>query len=253
MIHKCCIVFRFFGLLSLWLGTCGCTSGGAKAAYAHPGRPAVWDWRNVNGHDYTTPVIDQGAQGICGSFSRTEAVQERLSVMLGLPDWNPDLSEADVNFCSGGYPARYILTDGIVWESCYPWVDEAQPCSPCANGSTIRIASWLYVDNDVEAVKEAVYHGGPVVAFMVAYHDFSRYKDGTYHWDGVSGVNNNHSVLLVGYNDEGGYWILQNSWGTEWGMDGFGYVAYGECQIGSHVDWPTFPAWHETFVPLVDG
>ena len=33
----------------------------------------------------------------------------------------------------------------------------------------------------------------------------------------------NHAVLLVGfdYDDEGMYWIIQNSWGSDWGDNGF--------------------------------
>ena len=33
----------------------------------------------------------------------------------------------------------------------------------------------------------------------------------------------NHAVLLVGYDydDNGMYWIIQNSWGKEWGDNGF--------------------------------
>jgi hypothetical protein len=39
--------------------------------------------------------------------------------------------------------------------------------------------------------------------------------------------------MIVGYNDDPGYWICKNSWGTEGGDDGFFYIGYGECNIAT--------------------
>lgn len=40
----------------------------------------------------------------------------------------------------------------------------------------------------------------------------------------------NHGVQIVGFNSTGRYFIVKNSWGTKWGMDGYGYVSYdGDC------------------------
>jgi C1A family cysteine protease len=42
-----------------------------------------------------------------------------------------------------------------------------------------------------------------------------------------------HCVQIVGVDTEGGYWKVRNSWGTEWGIDGFIYIALGSntCYI----------------------
>ena len=45
----------------------------------------------------------------------------------------------------------------------------------------------------------------------------------------------NHAVVIVGYNDAGGYWIVRNSWGTSWNGDGYYKLAYGECGVNSDV------------------
>jgi hypothetical protein len=54
------------------------------------------------------------------------------------------------------------------------------------------------------------------------------------YWDGDiyrctndSGVN--HGVVITGYDDAGGYWIVKNSWGPTWNGDGYFKVGYGEC------------------------
>ena len=46
---------------------------------------------------------------------------------------------------------------------------------------------------------------------------FSYYKTGIY--SGPCGTKCSHAVTLVGYTSD--YWIVQNSWGTNWGEKGF--------------------------------
>ena len=57
----------------------------------------------------------------------------------------------------------------------------------------------------------------------------------------------NHAVNIVGYNDgveedEKPYWIVRNSWGTEWGIQGYMKMAItdgiGVCGIQSQVSFP---------------
>ena len=44
-----------------------------------------------------------------------------------------------------------------------------------------------------------------------------------------------HAVVILGYGEELGvpYWICQNSWGYNWGEDGYFRIAMGECGIDS--------------------
>jgi hypothetical protein len=56
------------------------------------------------------------------------------------------------------------------------------------------------------------------------------------YWDGDiyrctndSGVN--HGVVIAGYSDAGGYWIVKNSWGPTWNGDGYFKIGYGECAV----------------------
>ncbi len=45
-----------------------------------------------------------------------------------------------------------------------------------------------------------------------------------------------HTVLLIGYTET--EWIIKNSWGTSWGLGGFGYISRNkdnDCCIGSQI------------------
>lgn len=70
-----------------------------------------------------------------------------------------------------------------------------------------------------------------VVGMSVRDFSFSFYSDGVYKCGNTSIGELNHAVLLIGY-DTAGNWLFKNSWGTDWGIDGFGWVsANGDCGI----------------------
>jgi len=56
------------------------------------------------------------------------------------------------------------------------------------------------------------------MSFRVA-SDFMSYKSGTYMKADCSQNNGGHAVSIVGYKDN--YWIVRNSWGSNWGMSGY--------------------------------
>jgi hypothetical protein len=65
---------------------------------------------------------------------------------------------------------------------------------------------------------------------------YGGYFDGDiYRCTNDSGIN--HGVIIAGYNDAGGYWIVKNSWGSYWGNGGYFKVGYGECAIGQFVTY----------------
>lgn len=104
--------------------------------------------------------------------------------------------------------------------------------------------------NEKEIMKE-IMDNGPVQAILEVYEDFFVYKSGVYRH---SPVNSNkpsqfrkhgtHSVKITGWGEERGYngerskyWIAANSWGKNWGENGYFKIARGEneCEIEAFV------------------
>jgi hypothetical protein len=75
-----------------------------------------------------------------------------------------------------------------------------------------------------------------VLTGFTVYTDFLYYESGIYrHTTGV--VEGGHAVAIVGYDDEEQCWIIKNSWGPNWGENGFFRIAAGtnECEIEDEV------------------
>lgn len=76
----------------------------------------------------------------------------------------------------------------------------------------------------------------PVVIYIAIDESFTSYSSGIWKSDTCEVENNwntNHAMLLVGYNETAGYWIAKNSWGKEWGMDGYCHIKMDDSVNGT--------------------
>uniref|UniRef100_A0A3Q4B9J1 Dipeptidyl peptidase 1 n=1 Tax=Mola mola TaxID=94237 RepID=A0A3Q4B9J1_MOLML len=220
--------------------------------------PEHWDWRNVNGVNYVSPVRNQASCGSCYSFATMGMLEARLRILTNNSQ-TPILSPQQVVSCSeysqgcdGGFPyliGKYVQDFGIVDESCFPYVGKDTPCGVPQDCRRVYAAEYNYVGgfyggcSETAMMLELVKNGPMGVAFEV-YPDFMVYKNGIYHHTGLADPFNpfeltNHAVLLVGYGrchvTGQKYWIVKNSWGTGWGEDGYFRIRRGsdECAIES--------------------
>lgn len=90
------------------------------------------------------------------------------------------------------------------------------------------------VDSDVQAIQTEILQNGPVEGSLTVYHDFLAYKEGVYQH--VAGrAMGSHAIRIIGWGTENGtpYWLVANSWNTDWGNKGFFKILRGhkECDI----------------------
>ncbi len=201
------------------------------------GTPVSWNWRNVNGKNYTTPIQDQGDCGSCVAFGSTAALETTQMVADNAPGEAVKRSEADLfsygGNCASGWTleaANAVLqSKGCCLEACWPYNGSKLPC---CDQNKLKIISATRITSDAVA-KQWLSSNGAIQAAMDVDSDLFDYSGGVYSYqygDYVGG----HCVSIVGYDDVDGCWICKNSWGTEWGDPndpGWFKIAYGECGI----------------------
>jgi hypothetical protein len=90
-----------------------------------------------------------------------------------------------------------------------------------------RVNFWRRVNPvDIKEVKAQINAGLPVLIGAPVDQGFRNLGTGT--WNGVQGAQGGgHAMIVVGYDDARQAFKLMNSWGTDWGDRGFGWISYG--------------------------
>jgi C1A family cysteine protease len=215
------------------------------------GLPSYFDWRNEYGVDWMTSVKYQGGCGSCWAFAAVGAIEAKFNIYNNNSDLDLDLSEQqlvsnggvcceDCGDCNGGYPGKavaYAKYTGIVDEECFPYTASNSECNLCTDWQERlhRIEDYFWVrPNTADAYKKALTDYGPLVVVLNASEDLFYYVGGVYEPTGLyEGAD--HAVVLVGYNDTEGCWIVKNSWSTDWGENGYGKVSYGNLEKYDYV------------------
>jgi hypothetical protein len=120
---------------------------------------------------------------------------------------------------------RYGLAD----YSCNIYYDSDRPLLGCGDriGRTLQIGYYVKLDS-VADQKWWLFNIGPLMWSLLVYGDFMFFNNtnGVYRHDPKDdSESGGHALLIVGYNDESGYWIVKNSWGPTWNGDGYINIA----------------------------
>lgn len=208
--------------------------------------PEYWNWQENGG---VTPVKSQNACGSCWTFSTIGALEAHMRIKYKsfVPLSEQQLVDCAGNFdtqgCDGGLPSHafeYIADQahGISTEIAYPYYAEDQQCSVDPRTFVLNVVGGavnITAGDEVELAVALFEHGPVSVAFQVS-EGFSDYNEGVYMStvceNGAMDVN--HAVLAVGYGHENGipYWLVKNSWGVDWGDQGYFKIERGTNMCG---------------------
>ncbi len=214
----------------------------------------VLDWRDVGGTNYMPPVENQNTCGTCWTFCALHTLEGRIRIDES-PAFSDDFSEDAMADCTlpGGCSyggnfwkaTGYLSAMGPVLETCQGWTPGSTNCLSCPQ-QDYRVKKMITIGETTAAIKAALANGpvgtsmdtGGVSGGETAFDNY----DGSYVMTDGSPSSTNHCVTIVGYHEgsadpgylAGNYWIVQNSWGTGWGDNGYFYIEYGAALIGSN-------------------
>lgn len=142
----------------------------------------------------------------------------------------------------------YIIKNrGIAPGSIYPYTGLNQTCKFNNTRFPYRLTSYIKLTaGDEIGLAQAVAKIGPIaVAMDGSLNTFFIYKSGIYYDERCQSSNLNHAVLIVGYGTDYelgmDYWLVKNSWGSQWGEQGYFKIARNRgnhCGIASYIVYP---------------
>jgi C1A family cysteine protease len=193
----------------------------------------------------TTPG-QQGSCGACYTFSSTAALEGLHYINTGelvALSQQQALDCAPGNLgCTGGWPEKvlaYLAKSGAMSKADYPYTGRKGSCRRGNSVASISGFKFVEPNNEKEMMRRVAMQ--PVSVLVEANSGFMFYRGGVY--SGPCGTRTNHAVTIVGYGTENGkpYWLIKNSWGTNYGVNG-GYIKMARgrnaCGIASSVVYP---------------
>jgi len=185
------------------------------------------DWRNKLG-----PIKNQGTCGSCWTYPTTALLEFAIEKTTGqkIPLSEQQLLDCtyesqNYNACKGGWYYQawdYIIQNGnkLASEADYQYKNADGACyaSYYSNAMAGKIKLNSYKKIPASEVLDKMNISPLAVAFFVEnrfYSIGSGVFDGCYTY-----YQSNHAVTLTGYGN--GYWEIRNSWGGDWGRNGYG-------------------------------
>lgn len=205
--------------------------------------PDFFDWRT---RGVIAPVTDQGLMGSSLPIVATDCVQSSLAIRTGKL---VALSEMETRDCCNDHLLGNIFQcihdiGGLCYQTSYPNNTSPGRCKNSTCSAAVKVQEGVAIPTGREDRLQENLLQQPIMAAIDASHtSFQMYQRGIYNEPQCSSTVLDHVVLVVGYGTQNGvdYWIVENSWGFNWGIGGYILMIRNrnnQCGIATAASFP---------------
>ncbi len=213
--------------------------------------PASWDSRTMG---WVGAVKSQMSCGSCYNFSGTGVVEiayNKAGIGGGAAQMvlseEYSLSCYPTGKCNGDDNVTILAwakSTGLPLTSAYgSYTGAPGRCNYKPAMTLYKIDNWGFADSNggqgvtpVQDIKNAIVTYGSVGAAIAADDAFMNISPGTV-FQGSGSTNIDHDIILIGWDDSKGAWLLRNSWDTSWVDGGYCWIKYGVNEVGTEAVW----------------
>jgi len=228
--------------------------------------PKAVDWRTVS-PKVVSPIKNQEDCGSCWAFSAVEAMESAAAVhtnstvQIGSPQQLVDCVDHGRDTCNRGGEMHdgyleVIKEGGLDTEASYPYTDHSfrhckfKSAKKDIIPGTDSFKGYKQIKVGSEKQLQAASTTIPSISIGIdaSSNKFQLYDSGVYNVPGCANKPDelDHGVAIVGYGvykETTNYWLVKNSWGTDWGIEGYIYMSKdkkNQCGVASDATWPTY-------------
>lgn len=217
----------------------------------HLGTPASFSWKDKG---FVTDVVRQGSCGGCFAIAAMGSLEYwykkksnkllKMSIQQGLDCTRPVSDGCDGGLMEDVYDMA--MTHAIGPESWDSYKQHNSICKHRRSKPWLKVKSYMVMSDEYmthQTIESKMAHNllsyGPIpIGIDSSSHAFELYSSGiikSHH----CGKDIDHAVVIVGYTPE--YWIVKNSWGKEWGEDGYFRIERNKnaCGLATYASFVT--------------
>lgn len=194
--------------------------------------PSAYDLRHE-----LSPIEDQKQNPYCLPFSLSATLNYHINLIKRTHGINYDIDERVI------YDQRLDKNmSGMRPKTAFHWLKHTGMKIPKVS-EAYKIHSYALC-NSIDSIKFAIVSNGLVISGL-------RVQDSTRNdfWNGA-GFEGGHAICFVGYDDEKQHLILRNSWGKDYGDNGYWYFPYGMLKDKAFESWVIIPDYFKTHIKV---